>query len=91
MPSPFATLLHPTRTTPPPVAIDLERVVFVGTGIWAVALLVTGVFVLVGDLEPDIVWVCATGIVLGLLGAGWARRNRPAPAVVPTDGPPAQP
>ena len=29
--------------------------------------------------------------LLGLLGAGWARRNRPAPAVDPTDGPPAQP
>ncbi|NUU18948.1 DUF2530 domain-containing protein [Cellulomonas humilata] len=84
-------MLHPTRTTPPPVAIDLERVVLVGTGIWGLALLVTGVLVATGELEWDIVWVCATGVVLGLLGAAWARRNRPAPPVVPTDAPPAQP
>jgi hypothetical protein len=90
VPSPFATLLHPARTTPPPVAIDLERVVLVGTGIWVLALLVTAVLAFTGEVEWDIVWVCATGAVLGLIGADWARRHRPAPQVATIDEPPAQ-
>ena len=69
MPSPFSTLLHPTRTTPPPVDIDLGRVVLAGTGVWALALLVTAVLALTGEVVWDIVWVCATGVVLGFVGA----------------------
>jgi hypothetical protein len=89
VPSPFATLLHPARTTPPPVAIDLERVVLVGVGIWVLALLVTGILAFTGEVAWDVVWVCATGAALGLLGAEWARRNRPAPPAA-SDEPPAQ-
>ncbi|KRD43111.1 hypothetical protein ASE38_02190 [Cellulomonas sp. Root930] len=80
MPSPFSTLLHPTRTTPPPVDIDLGRVVLAGTGVWALALLVTVVLALTGEVVWDIVWVCATGVVLGFVGLLWARRHRTVPA-----------
>ncbi|WP_421742092.1 DUF2530 domain-containing protein [Cellulomonas sp.] len=79
MPSPFSTLLHPTRTTPPPVDIDLGRVVLAGTGVWALALLVTVVLALTGEVVWDIVWVCATGVVLGFVGLLWARRHRTVP------------
>ena len=90
MPSPFATLLHPTRTTPPPVAVDLERVVLAGTGIWVLAMLVTGVLAFTGALAWEIVGVCATGAALGLLGADWARRHRPGRATSATDQTTAQ-
>jgi len=90
VPSPFATLLHPTRTTPPPVAIDLERVVLVGTGVWVLAMVATGILALTGEVEWDLVWVCATGAALGLVGADWARRHRPAPPAATPDEPPAQ-
>jgi hypothetical protein len=88
VPSPFATLLHPTRTTPPPVAIDLGRVVLAGTAVWVLALVVTGILALTGAMAWDIVWVCATGVALGLLGLDWARRNKPAPPVDRSTGDP---
>ena len=40
MPSLIDQLLHPTRTPPPPVDVDLGRVMLVGTGVWAVAFVV---------------------------------------------------
>ena len=75
MPSLIARLLHPTRTPPPPVDVDLGRVMLVGTAVWAVALVVALVLALTGEASWMPAWVCATGMVLGLLGAGWARRN----------------
>lgn len=76
MPSLIARLLHPTRTPPPPVDVDLGRVMLVGTGIWAVAFVVA---VLLAWEDDDAswmpAWVCATGALLGVLGMLWARRN----------------
>ena len=76
MPSLIARLLHPTRTPPPPVDVDLGRVMLIGAGIWAVAFAVA-VALAWGDDEASWMpaWVCATGVVLGLLGVAWARRN----------------
>lgn len=88
MPSSLSPLWHPTRTAPPPVAVDLQRVMLVGTGVWVLALLVATVLALTGDVEWDAVGVCAVGAALGLLGADWARRHRPAPPA-PEGGPPA--
>ena len=75
MPSLIARLLHPTRTPPPPVDVDLGRVMLVGTGVWAVAFVVA--VVLAGSDEASWMpaWVCATGVLLGLFGVLWARRN----------------
>ncbi|KQT02234.1 DUF2530 domain-containing protein [Cellulomonas sp. Leaf395] len=76
MPSLIARLLHPTRTPPPPVDVDLGRVMLVGTGVWAVAFVVAVVLAWAGDdASWTPAWVCATGVVLGLLGMGWARRH----------------
>ncbi len=79
MPSSLSTLWHPTRTAPPPVAVDLRRVMLVGTAVWGGAFVVTLVLALTGEVAWDVVWVSATGAVLGLLGADWARRHPLAP------------
>lgn len=75
MPSSLSSLWNPTRTAPPPVAIDLARVMTVGTGVWALALVVTLVLAAAGRIEWDAAWVCATGAALGLAGIRWARRH----------------
>ena len=76
MPSLIARLLHPTRTPPPPVDVDLGRVMLVGTAVWGVAFVVAGPRQHHGDdASWTPAWVCATGVVLGLLGMGWARRH----------------
>ena len=76
MPSLIARLLHPRRTPPPPVDVDLGRVMLVGAGLWTVAFVVA-VLMAWGDDDASWMpaWVCATGAVLGLLGLVWARRN----------------
>jgi Protein of unknown function (DUF2530) len=80
VPSTLSTLWHPRRSAPPPVAIDLRRVMLLGTAVWAMALAVTLVLALLDALVWDPVWVCATGTVLGVVGADWARRNPAVPA-----------
>ena len=59
------------------MAVDLRRVMLVGTGVWAVALVVTVVLALVGTLDWAAAWVCGVGTLLGFAGADWARRNPP--------------
>lgn len=75
MPPVIDTLLHPQRTPPPPIDVDLARVMGVGTGVWGVALVVMGVLWRLDMVPATWVWVAAAAIVLGLLGLLWARRN----------------
>lgn len=75
MPSVISTLLHPRRTPPPPIDVDLGRVMWVGTWAWGVALVVTSVLWRLGVVPGTWVWVGAAGIALGLVGVLWARRN----------------
>lgn len=75
VPSVISTLLHPQRTPPPPIDVDLAHVMAVGTGVWAVTLGVTTVLWLLGVTPGTWAWVAAAGVVLGLVGVLWARRN----------------
>ena len=77
MPSLLEKLLRPERTPPPPVQVDLAHVLLVGTGVWAVALVVCAVLGWTGatDWVPTV--VCATGVVIGLGALVWARTRRP--------------
>lgn len=75
MPTVLSTLLHPQRTPPPPIDVDLARVMAVGTAVWGAALLVTGALWLLGPAPGTWAAVCAAGVVLGLVGVLWARRN----------------
>lgn len=78
MPSVLEILLHPERRRPDPapVHVDLRRVVLVGMGLWALALVVTGVLWAVGAVAPNVVWTCAAGVGLGVLALLWERRHR---------------
>lgn len=66
-------VLQPGRLKP--VDLDLPRVLWVGTALWAVAVLVTGALALTGHLAGRTVAICGTGVVLGLLGV-WVRRRQ---------------
>lgn len=69
------TLLHPRRTPPPPLDVDLGRVMATGTALWVVACAVLGALHLVDVVPLRWVAVCAAGAVLGVVGVLWARRN----------------
>ena len=55
----------------------------IGTLVWAGALVVTIVLAATGAIDWYASWVCGVGIVLGFLGARWARRHPPADTTSP--------
>lgn len=59
-----------------PVEIDLGRVFRIGIVLWAVAVVVTTVLLLAGQVEARTVAVCATGLALGFVALAWERRRR---------------
>lgn len=60
-----------TKPAPPPLRVDTARVVHVGIGLWAVALVV---LLLLGDrVDRMWTWTCVAAIGLGLLGL-WIMR-----------------
>jgi hypothetical protein len=78
VPSFVTLLLHPDRRRPDPAPwrVDLRVVILVGMGLWAVALVVCAVLLALGTISPRAVTTCGAGLVLGLLGLAWERRNR---------------
>lgn len=66
-----------THAPPPPVDVDLAKVMVVGIGLWAVGLVVTLALLLLDRTDAVPAATCATGLVLGLLGLRWARRHDP--------------
>ncbi|WP_425956031.1 DUF2530 domain-containing protein [Xylanimonas sp. McL0601] len=78
MPSLVRLLTRPEtrRPGPPPLAVDLPKVLLAGIAVWVVALVVTVVLVLTGVQDWTAVAVCGAGLVLGGLGLLWARRHR---------------
>ncbi|GIG27682.1 DUF2530 domain-containing protein [Cellulomonas marina] len=73
----IGVLLHPRRTAPPPLAIDLRVVALAGALLWTVAGVVCVVLASSGSITWRPVETCAAGVVLGLVGAAWARRQGP--------------
>ena len=56
----------PTKQAPPPLQVDTARVVLVGIGVWAVALVV---LLILGDrVDRMWTWTCVAAIALALLG-----------------------
>lgn len=79
MPSLLDVLLRPEtrRPDPEPVAVDLERVILVGTAVWLAVLVGAAIARWAGVLgATDVVWVAVVGTALGGLGILWSRRNR---------------
>lgn len=78
MPPLVSLLLHPEqrRPGPPPLRVDLRRVILVGLAAWTVALVVALVLLVAGARDGEGVAVCLAGIALGGLGLVWERRHR---------------
>ncbi len=58
-----------------PLSVDLFKVTAIGTGIWALALAVTGVVALTAGAPGRLVATCAAAVALGFVGMAWARRH----------------
>lgn len=75
MPSLLRILTHPEtrRPGPPPLSVDLRKVLLVGIACWVVASVVFGLLVVLDHKPWTVLGVCAAGLVLGGLGLLWAR------------------
>ena len=61
----------PTKQAPSPLQVDTARVVLLGIGLWAVALVV---LLVLGDRVDRLwTWTCVAAIGLGFLGLGVMR------------------
>ncbi|ACZ31934.1 hypothetical protein Xcel_2927 [Xylanimonas cellulosilytica DSM 15894] len=78
MPSLLRILTRPEtrRPGPPPLAVDLRKVLLAGIACWVVATVVVGVLVALDVKELTALWVCLSGLALGGLGLLWARGKR---------------
>lgn len=78
MPSLVRLLTHPEerRPGPPPLRVDLRRVVLGGIGLWSVALVATLVVFVMGRATVEAVVTCVAGLLLGGAGLWWERRHR---------------
>lgn len=57
---------RPAKQAPPPLRVDILRVVLAGTALWIVALVV---LLLLGDRVDQVwTWTCVAGIALGGVG-----------------------
>ncbi|MFC8190593.1 DUF2530 domain-containing protein [Cellulomonas sp. NPDC057328] len=72
-------LLHPQRTPPPPLDVDLARVMSTGTVVWALALLVSTALWAFGVATGLTVAVCVAGTIVGIVGVVWSRGHLPLP------------
>ncbi len=64
-------LLDPSELTP--LDLDLRRVFWTITGLWAIALVVVIALFVADSVPGRAVAVCATGFALGFAALGWER------------------
>jgi H+/Cl- antiporter ClcA len=83
-------MTRPRRPDPPPLETDDVRIAAVGTGAWAVALVV---LLLIGLPEPDRwwLWVCVVGIAIGLFGVWYIPRLQRSRAALIAGHAPSEP
>jgi len=65
-----------THAPPPPVDVDLVRVMLVGCAAWLLGLVVTTVLAATGTTGWEPAQVCGAGLALGLVGLPLARRKQ---------------
>lgn len=68
------------RPDPQPLETDDVRTVAVGTGAWALGLVVLAVLEATGVTRVETWWLvmCAYGVLLGVVGVVYCRRRREA-------------
>ena len=76
----FGLVGTPRHPDPPPLQTDDVRTVAVGTGLWAVGLVVLAALRLVSDVRVEDWWLvmCACGIGLGLVGMRYCHKRQAA-------------
>lgn len=69
----FAPIIDPAvrKPAPKPVRVDLRKVFGIGTGLWAVALIVALILTSLGHGTESLVILCASGVIIGLLLLIW--------------------
>lgn len=74
----ISLLIHPERRRPNPPAlrVDLRHVALAGMSLWAIALAVSLVLLALGHVTYRAPATCGAGLLLGLVGLAWERRNR---------------
>lgn len=74
----FAPIIDPSvrKPAPKPVRVDLRIVFGVGTGLWAVALIVCLVLEFVGMHTMPGIAMSACGVIIGLLMLIWEHFDR---------------
>ena len=79
MPSVFTLVMNPElrHADPPPLPVDLVRMILAGLGAWTVALIVTWLQFFTGDGLIESVWTCMAGVSGGVLALAWAKLTRP--------------
>jgi len=60
------------KPDPVPVKTDDRKAVLTGLALWVVAFVV----LLIVQPSPELVWTCATGVVLGLIGLIYTHARR---------------
>ena len=60
------------KPDPVPVKTDDRKAVLTGLALWIVALVV----LLIVQPRPELLWTCATGVVLGLVGLIYTHARR---------------
>ncbi|MCI1831676.1 MAG: DUF2530 domain-containing protein [Bifidobacterium sp.] len=74
----FAPIVNPDarRPAPKPVRVDLRKVFALGTVLWLVALIVSVVLLALHHGAMNLVTVCISGTVLGMVLLLWEHLDR---------------
>lgn len=78
MPVVLEVILRPDRRRedPPPVDVDMRRVLLVGLALWVAGLVVAVVLWRAGVITTTPVWSCVAGVALGFVALAWERTHR---------------
>ncbi|KFI51661.1 membrane spanning protein [Bifidobacterium breve] len=67
----FAPIIDPAvrKPAPKPVRVDLRKAFGMGTGLWAVALVIALILLAFNHSTLPLVIMCAAGVIIGVLAA----------------------
>jgi hypothetical protein len=78
LPPVLEVILRPERRreNPPPVDVDMRKVILVGLALWLGGVVVAVVLWWTGVITATPVWSCVAGVLLGVAGLVWERGHR---------------
>ena len=74
----FAPIIDPAvrKPAPKPVRVDLRKAFGIGTGLWAVALVIALILLAFNHSTLPLVIMCAAGVIIGVLLLIWEHFDR---------------